>query len=210
MLDAKLSDRHSPRGADQQSDPPDQAHQQSDLPDQAEQQSDLPDQAEQQSDLLGEAHQQLGPLERALALAYRHLNRRDRTVKEMRDHLKRQGLSADAADAAIAKLMEEGYLDDARFARLFAEDKRGLEQWGDGRIQRALVERGIDRELVERTLRETVEEPELDRAVELLRRRFPAPPHDRRERDRALGVLLRKGYDSEIALDALTAYAREG
>ena len=52
------------------------------------------------------------------------------------------------------------------------------------------------------------EESELDRALALLRRRFPSPPRDRRERDRALGVLIRKGYDSELALDALAAHAR--
>jgi regulatory protein len=41
-----------------------------------------------------------------------------------------------------------------------------------------------------------------------LRRRFPEPPEDRRERNRALGMLMRKGYESELALDALAAYAR--
>ena len=51
-------------------------------------------------------------------------------------------------------------------------------------------------------------ESELDRALELLRRRFPTPPEDRRERERALGVLLRKGYESELALDALAAHTR--
>ena len=51
-------------------------------------------------------------------------------------------------------------------------------------------------------------ETELDRALAVLRRRFPDPPHDRRERNRALGLLLRKGYDSDLALDALSAHAR--
>jgi len=49
---------------------------------------------------------------------------------------------------------------------------------------------------------------ELDRALALLRRRFGEPPRDRRGRDRALGVLLRKGYDSELAIEALASYAR--
>jgi regulatory protein len=150
-----------------------------------------------------------GESERALVVAYQHLNRRDRTIGEMRCHLERQGFPITAVEATIGTLTDEGYLDDVRFARLFAQDKRELEQWGNERIQRALTERGIDRELAERTLSETLQEPELDRALGLLRRRFPSPPHDRRERDRALGVLLRKGYDSEIALDALTAYARD-
>ena len=44
--------------------------------------------------------------------------------------------------------------------------------------------------------------------VAVVRRRFPDPPEDRRDRNRALGMLLRKGYESELALDALAAHAR--
>jgi regulatory protein len=146
-------------------------------------------------------------LEHALALAYRHLNRRDRTVSEMQRHLQARGCGPEEIEAAIGTLAEQGYLDDARYARLFAEDKRELEQWGSERIQRALLERGVDRELVEQALAPGATGSEISRAVALLRRRFPTPPQDRRERERALGVLLRKGYESEVALDALVAYA---
>jgi regulatory protein len=145
--------------------------------------------------------------ERTLALAYRYLNRRDRTVSEMERHLQDRGCSAEEIEAAIELLTEQGYLDDARYARLFAEDKRELEQWGSDRIQRALLERGLDRELVEQALASGARDSEISRAVALLQRRFPSPPRDRRERERALGVLLRKGYGSELALDALVAYA---
>ncbi len=146
-------------------------------------------------------------LEHALALAYRHLNRRDRTVSEMQRHLQARGCAPEEIEAAIGTLAEQGYLDDARYARLFAEDKRELEQWGSERIQRALLERGVDRELVEQALAPGATGSEISRAVALLKRRFPTPPLDRRERERALGVLLRKGYESEVALDALVAYA---
>ncbi len=46
--------------------------------------------------------------------------------------------------------------------------------------------------------------------MELLEQRVQPPPRDRRARERALGVLLRKGYEPELALDALSAYARRG
>ena len=49
---------------------------------------------------------------------------------------------------------------------------------------------------------------ELARALELLGRRFPEPPRERRDRDRALGMLLRKGYEHELAVDAVNAHAR--
>ena len=48
---------------------------------------------------------------------------------------------------------------------------------------------------------------ELDAAVALLRRRVPEPPTTPRERDRALGILVRKGYDLELAHDALRRHA---
>ena len=157
-------------------------------------------------------------LQRALDLGYAYLNRRERTVSEVRAQLERKGVSPELIDAALQAFAEQGFLDDERFAQLFASDKRELEQWGSERIRRGLLARGVDRELAERALAPGAqgggagafdEEPtELERALELLRRRFPAPPRERRERDRALGVLLRKGYESELALDALSAYAR--
>jgi regulatory protein len=148
-------------------------------------------------------------LERALGVAYGYLNRRDRTEVEVRRRLAREDLDAAIIDEAVAALSEQGVLDDARYARLFTQDKRELEQWGSERIRRTLLERGIERELIEQTLRDELPESELDGALSLLRRRFAIAPRGRSERDRALAVMLRKGYDPELALDALAAYARD-
>ena len=48
---------------------------------------------------------------------------------------------------------------------------------------------------------------EMEAALELLRRRAPQPPSTRQERDRALGILIRRGYAPELAFDALRRYA---
>jgi regulatory protein len=149
----------------------------------------------------------------------------------MRAHLGRPGAGAEDLERAVATLLEQGYLDDHRFARLFVQDKRELEEWGSDRIRRALLARGVDADLVEEALTEhdagagpgdpagpggAGNEPEragttgeMDRALALLRRRFPTPVGDRRERERALGVLLRKGYDTDLALEAITGHTRE-
>ena len=110
-------------------------------------------------------------------------------------------------------LLEDGYLDDGRFALMFVHDRRELDGWGSERIRRELAAKGIDRDLVESALAQHeaewgAGESELDRALALLQRRFPSPPSERRERDKALGVLIRKGFDPELALDALAAHAR--
>lgn len=168
-------------------------------------------------DRQGEAGEPLfsraGVSERALELACRYLNRRERTSGELYEHLIAHGVDSRSADAAVQELIGQGYLDDARFARLFAQDKRELEQWGSERIRRALLLRGIDSELIETALADQDEQDpragEIERALGILRRRFPVPPADRRERDRALGVLLRKGYGPELARDALAAHRRD-
>jgi regulatory protein len=143
-----------------------------------------------------------------LALAYRFLGRRERTRRELRAHLAAKGCEEPLIEHALAVLSEQGYLDDERFARLFVEDKRTLEGWGSDRIARSLRERGLDREIVEAALAGRGREQELEQALDILRRRCPAPPADPRARERALGILLRKGYDSELALDALSTYVR--
>jgi regulatory protein len=148
-------------------------------------------------------------LQHALEISYRHLNRCDRTVSEVRRHLEHEGVEPETLERTVETLIDQGYLDDARFARLLAADKREFEQWGSDRIRRRLLARGIDREQVESALAQPdTGETEFDRALALLSVRFPSAPRDRRERDRALGVLLRKGYDIDLAVDALAAHAR--
>ena len=146
----------------------------------------------------------------ALDRAYRYLGHRDRTEREMRSHLERAGIEAGTVQSAVRILTELEYLDDARFAVRFTHDKRELEAWGAERIERRLTALGVERDHIRAALAEEEGGTELDRALALLRKRFPAPPEDRRSRDRALGVLLRKGYEPDLALEALAAHAGAG
>jgi regulatory protein len=111
------------------------------------------------------------------------------------------------ADQVVCELIELGYLDDARYAQRFAEDRRRLDGWGSDRIARRLRELGVDREHVEAALAAQDPEEELEAALALLRRRCPQPPATRAERDRALGILVRRGYAPELAFDALRRHA---
>ncbi|MDE3129787.1 MAG: RecX family transcriptional regulator [Acidobacteriota bacterium] len=149
---------------------------------------------------------------RGLGVAYAYLNKRERTEAEVRARLERAELRAGEIELVIAELLELGYLDDARYARVFTQDKRSLESWGNARIARVLRERGVAGELIEAALAEAGLEPgsELERAVALLGQRFPAGPADRRDRERAFGALARKGYESETAADAVREWARGG
>lgn len=147
-------------------------------------------------------------LQHAVGLGYAYLGKRDRTVREVERHLEAKGIDDETAAAAVAELVEQRYLDDERYARLFAEDRRNLDGWGSERIERRLREFGVPADVVARVLREDDGHDELSAAVAVLEQRLAAPPADERERTRALGLLVRRGYELEVAYDAVRAFER--
>jgi regulatory protein len=148
-------------------------------------------------------------LQHALDLAYRYLGHRDRTVAEVRERLSAERVEPDVVDEAVEELRHLGYLDDARYAQRFVEDRRSIDAWGAARIERRLLAVGVDAALVAAALGEHGAGEELEAALAVLRRRFAQPPAHDRERDRALGLLVRKGYELELAYDAVRAFERD-
>jgi regulatory protein len=146
-------------------------------------------------------------LQHARDVAWTALNRRERTVAEMARILAGKRIEPALIDTVVGELCEQGYLDDARYARRFADDRRRLDTWGAERIERRLRALGGGSEEIGAALGDTAAGDELDAAVALLRRRFPEPPATPRDCQRALGVLVRKGYELELAYDALRRHA---
>jgi regulatory protein len=151
-------------------------------------------------------------LQHALDLSYRYLGHRDRTVLEVRRHLESKRVEPDTIEQTVAELLEQGYLDDARFAHRFTEDRRTLDEWGNERIERKLTAFGVAADLITAALHadDDGETPsQFEAALATLSRRFRTPPETDRDRDRALGFLVRKGYDLDTAYDAIRAYGRD-
>jgi regulatory protein len=146
-------------------------------------------------------------LQHARDLAWRALNRRERTVAEMARLLAGKRVEPEAIETVVAELCEQGYLDDAAYARRYAEDRRRLDAWGAERIERRLLALGVDREHVAAAVGEQDHGGEVDAALALLARRFPEPPATPRDRDRALGMLVRRGYALDLAHDAVRRHA---
>lgn len=130
------------------------------------------------------------------------LRRKERAAVELAEWLRRRGYGDGEVDATLARLVEAGELDDERFARRYAEDKRALRGWGSERIREGLGSRGIAEPLIEAALEADSEVDELARAAALLASRN-RPLADEPDRARALGFLTRRGYGYEIAHEAI-------
>lgn len=142
------------------------------------------------------------PEREAFELAVAAIARKERTAAELHDLLLGRGVEPEAAAGALEHLAAIGELDDRRFAFRYAQDKRELRGWGPDRIRAALVERGVDGDLAaEAATGETLEE-QAGRAAALLVRRGEELSDDA-ARGRALAYLARRGFDSEIAYEAV-------
>jgi regulatory protein len=135
------------------------------------------------------------------------LGQRERTTAELQAWLGERGYTPVEVEAAIERLTAIGELDDERFARRYAEDKRELRGWGADRIREALARRGLEPELIEAALGPESHDSQLERAIALLERRGEAPT-DEASRARALAFLARRGYGSELAYDAVRGFER--
>lgn len=128
-------------------------------------------------------------------------------MAELRAYLEGKRAEPEAIDAVIADLCDSGVLDDARYAERFAEDRRELSGWGPERIEQDLSRRGIPADLIEAALAARTRDDELAAARGLLSQRFGELADDR-ARNRAWQLLVRRGYDAELAYDAVRAHAR--
>lgn len=111
--------------------------------------------------------------------------------------------------ALVTKLIERGYVDDHRFAAgaLERQRRRG---GSTSQIRARLAAKGISESLLDELLAQEDPETEIRAAWKLARQRRLGPycndPAERRQsRDRHLGVLCRRGFDDEIALQIVDA-----
>ena len=143
------------------------------------------------------------PRQKAFERALKSISVRERTQGEVQAFLARRGYETGVVEDVVRALREEGLVDDAGYARRFAEDRRLLDSWGNERIARDLERRGVERELVDQALAGHGAEDQLALAIELLDRRFPLPFDGDRERDKAWRMLVRRGYEPELAYSAV-------
>jgi len=124
-----------------------------------------------------------------------------------------EGLLRDrgVAEADLAEVMDrlsvDGAIDDERFAKRYAEDKREISGWGPERIRHALQERGLGADLIDLALAAEPREQQVERAVAFLDAKGvdTESPDQRRK---ATAMLARRGFESEVVYDALREHER--
>jgi regulatory protein len=129
------------------------------------------------------------------------LARREQSRRELRQRLDRRGYDAAESDAALDRLAQDHYQDDARFGEMLVRT-RIAQGYGPARLRAELGSHGLPDALV----RDLVAHADVDwfeRACSQLRKHYPAPARERSERARQAQYLLRRGFDAGIARRAV-------
>ncbi|XID95053.1 regulatory protein RecX [Paenibacillaceae bacterium WGS1546] len=148
--------------------------------------------------------------EEAYRVALYILERRARTTAELAAALKRKGYGREVVEACVERLKAHRMVDDAAFARRFAEQRATGQRKGRMLIRQELLQRGIDRKEAERALEELDGDAERDAALALARKKWPqAKGNDRERKLKVLAMLLRRGFPPQLARSATWQAASE-
>ena len=143
----------------------------------------------------------------AMQKAMRLLVVRDRSEKELRERLAKEGYLLEEIDAALDYVKSFGYINDRRYAENYVMSAGGKKSRAVLRL--FLQEKGIDEAMIEMAL-ETVPVEETKLIRQLLEKKAGQPHRmDEKELRRVYGYLARKGFSSGDIWKVLREYQEE-
>ena len=129
-----------------------------------------------------------GACRKALAL----LSAMDRTEAELREKLRRNGFSDEAADEAVSYVKKLHYLDDERYARGYILSRQN--RYSRQRIEYDLHRKGISPDIIESAFDETGEGNERELIRKLAEKKLRTLAKDPKARQKLGAFLTRKGF----------------
>lgn len=129
----------------------------------------------------------------------------DRCIVEVRMKMKQWGINNNLIDNTIDKLIDEGFIDEKRYASAFARGKFKLFDWGKIKIANELKMKGIPSHLVKDALNE-IDENEYQETIKSLidKRLGSGKQPSREERAKMFNYLMGKGFETEIIMKAIS------
>lgn len=133
---------------------------------------------------------------------------REHSRFEIISKLVQRGYDREIASLAADKLSDYGYLDDERFAQLYARELKERKKYGKNRIKQELMRKGVDRDIISAVLDEMGDEP-IEEISELIKKKYPRFREEEKIRNRALNALVRYGYRIQDIRKAMNLFDNE-
>ncbi|MCD6104411.1 MAG: RecX family transcriptional regulator [Thermosipho sp. (in: Bacteria)] len=121
--------------------------------------------------------------------ALRLLKFRIRSEKELALRLKQKGYSDEEVRETIEELKNKGFIDDEKFAYLYAYDSLTLHKKGPFKIKMELIKLGVDEFIIEDAIKKVLNEVDLEEIKRELTEGLDAK--------KAREILFRRGFGGE-------------
>ena len=131
----------------------------------------------------------------------------ERCHQEVKTKLRKIGAFGDDSDVVISHLIKNDYLNETRFAILYARSKFSIKKWGKKRIVNELKQRKITSYNIDKALAQISEENYLltfdtlaeKRWDQLIRNKEPLP----QRKKKWVSYLQYRGWENDLIFDAL-------
>ena len=126
----------------------------------------------------------------------------ERCISEVEQKLRAFSLQSEKIPGIINQLQKEGYLDEERFAKIFAGGKFRVNKWGRNKIEFEMKIRGVPVLIVQEGMTEIDEENYLHTLKELMLHKFNEIKTKKNVniREKIINFAYGKGYEMELIL----------
>jgi regulatory protein len=144
-------------------------------------------------------------MDKALVLAYHFLKFRMRTVWEMRQHLEQKAeryrLSQKDIEDCIQHLIDEQFLDDAKFVEAYVHTRTAVKPKGTTVLRQELLRLGVDKGVIDPFFAENPIDEELLARTTLARKlkTLHTISDEKKRFQKAVSFLQRRGYSFDLA-----------
>ena len=132
----------------------------------------------------------------------------ERCEKDVRDKLKAFDIPQELKDEILDYLLDNRFVNDERFAKAFVRGKVNQSGWGVHKIRFHLMQKGIDKEVIDEALGQTDEEAYRQRLIDILKTKAKTVKADSDfERKRKLAAFaMQKGFEGSLVWEVLKEF----
>ena len=132
----------------------------------------------------------------------------ERCVKDVRDKLKTFEIPEEEKAKILEYLLDNRFVNDERYAKAFVRGKVNQSGWGVNKIRFHLIQKGIDKNIIDEALGQTDEEAYRQRLIEILETKSKTvkAANDFEKKRKLATYAMQKGVEGSLVWEVLKDY----
>jgi regulatory protein len=138
--------------------------------------------------------------EKALQKIRQYCAYQERNHREVKEKLYSFGLYKEEVETLVSQMIEENYLNEERYAVIFAGGKFRMKGWGKAKIKYALKQDGVSEFCIKKALSSIAEEAYQEKLLEIFEKKIQVLKTEKNlftKKKKLQSYLLQKGYEGE-------------